>query len=83
MLVYEGLFYTFSAAAAAMALSVILNPLAGKLLESMFWFFSANFTVVPVLMVIPVFILLGWFIPSIMYGQTAKQSVVERLREAE
>lgn len=83
MLIYEGLFYALGSAIAALILSILMNPLVGNLLESMFWFFSANFTIIPVLITIPVFALFGWLIPSIMYGQTAKQSVVERLREAE
>ena len=83
MLVYEGLFYALSSAVAALILSIVLNPLAGYLLERMFWFFSANFTIVPVLIAIPVFALLGWSIPSIMYGHSAKHSIVERLKEAE
>ncbi|MBQ8562953.1 MAG: ABC transporter permease [Firmicutes bacterium] len=83
MLIYEGMFYALGAAAAALILSVVLNPLVGNLLENMFWFFTAKFTVTPVLLAIPVFALLGWLIPSIMYGQTTKHSVVERLREAE
>lgn len=83
MLVYEGLFYALGSALTALILSVILNPLIGNLLESMFWFFSAHFTIVPVLIAVPVFALLGWLIPSIMYGQAAKHSVVERLRESE
>ena len=83
MLIYEGLFYALGSSLAALILSILLNPLIGKMLESMFWFFSANFTIIPVLLVIPVFALFGWLIPSILYGQAAKQSVVERLRESE
>ena len=83
MLIYEGLFYALGSSVAALILSVLLNPLIGKMLESMFWFFSANFTIIPVLLVIPVFALFGWLIPSILYGQAAKQSIVERLRESE
>jgi len=83
MLIYEGLFYALGSSLAALILSVLLNPLIGKMLESMFWFFSANFTIIPVLLVIPVFALFGWLIPSILYGQAAKQSVVERLRESD
>lgn len=83
MLIYEGLFYALGSALAALLLSLILNPLIGDLLEHMFWFFSANFTIVPVLLAIPVFALLGYLIPSVMYGQAARQSVVERLREAD
>ena len=81
MLIYEGLFYALGSSVAALLLSILMNPLIGKMLESMFWFFSANFTILPVLLVIPTFALLGWLIPSILYGQAAKQSVVERLRD--
>ena len=83
MLVCEGLIYALGAAGIALILSVLLSPLAGSLLETMFWFFSAHFTIVPVLLALPVFVLLGYAIPAIMYRQAAKQSVVERLREAE
>ena len=83
MLVWEGLFYALGAAGIALVLSVLLNPLAGRLLETMFWFFSAHFTIVPVLLMIPIFVLLGYGIPAIMYRHAAKQSIVERLREAE
>lgn len=83
MLIYEGLFYALSAAAAALLLSLLLNPLAGGMLENMFWFFDSDFTIGPVLIAFPVFALLGWLIPSAMYGQTARSSVVERLRESE
>ena len=67
----------------ALVLSTALNPLAGSLLETMFWFFSAHFTIVPVLLALPVFALLGYGIPAIMYRQAAKQRIVERLREAD
>lgn len=82
MLIYEGLFYTLGSAIVALILSVLLNPLVGSLLEHMFWFFNAKFTLMPVLAVIPVFALLGSVIPSLMYRQSAKHSIVERLREA-
>ena len=83
MLIYEGLFYALGSSVAALILSILLNPLIGKMLESMFWFFSANFTILPVLLVIPSFALFGWLIPSILFGQTAKQSTVDRLRLAD
>ena len=83
MLIYEGLFYALGSSVAALILSILLNPLISKMLEFIFWFFSANFTIFPVLLVIPIFSLFGWLIPSILYGQAAKQSVVERLRESE
>lgn len=83
MLVFEGLFFTLGSAVIALVLSIVVNLLAGNLLESMFWFFSAKFTILPVLITIPVFALLGYLIPSIMYGQSTKHSIVERLRRTE
>ena len=81
MLVYEGLLYSVGSAAIALLLAVILNPLTASLLENMFWFYTARFTLIPVLAALPVFALLGWLIPAVLYRQTAGQSVVERLRE--
>lgn len=81
MLVYEGLFYALSSALVALILSFIINPLVGNLLENMFWFFSANFTLGPVILAIPVFALLGWAIPTFMYNQAGKYSIVEQIRE--
>lgn len=81
MLIYEGLFYALSSAAAALVLSFVLNPLVGNLLEHMFWFFSAKFTIVPVLLAMPIFALLGWLIPYVMYDYAAKYSIVEQLRD--
>lgn len=81
MLIYEGIFYALSTSFAVLILSLLLEPLAGNLMENMFWFFRYNFTIVPVLIAIPVFLLLGWLIPFVMYRQGTKQSVVERLRE--
>ena len=81
MLVYEGLFYALSSALSALVLSFVMNPLIGDLLENMFWFFSAKFTIVPVVIAIPIFALLGWLIPYIMYDHAAKYSIVEQLRD--
>lgn len=81
MLIYEGLFYAFSSVLVAFILSLTLNPIIGKLFENMFWFFSAGFTIIPVLAVTPIFALIGYLIPAVMYGHTVKYSIVERLRE--
>lgn len=83
MIVYEGLMYALGSAFLALVLSLILNPLAGNALAGVFWFFTSQFTILPVLMAIPVFALLGWGIPTIMYHHMGKKSIVERLRESE
>lgn len=83
MLIWEGLLYTLGAAMAALVLAIAMNPMIGKVLEKVLWFYTAKTTIWPVLAVAPVFALLGWAIPAVMYGQISRQSVVERLREAE
>ena len=83
MLVCEGLLYTLGAALAAFALSVVLSPVTAKALESMFWFFSYKFTVLPILITVPLFTILGIILPLITYKVTAKKSIVERLKETE
>ena len=83
MLVYEGLYYALSSALSAFVLSLAINPLVGNLLENLFWFFSARFTILPVLLAMPIFALLGWLIPCMMYDNAAKCSVVEQLRDAQ
>lgn len=81
MLVWEGLFYTLGAGLISLLLSAAVNPLAGRLLENAYWFYSYRYTVLPVLLILPVFALLGCAIPAVVYRQIAKHSIVERLRE--
>ncbi|MGM9589278.1 MAG: ABC transporter permease [Faecousia sp.] len=83
MLVWEGLLYTIGSGLIAGLLSAAVNPLSGRLLEKGYWFYRYHFCLTPVLLIIPVFALLGYAIPAIMYRHAAKQSIVERLREAE
>lgn len=83
MLVWEGLLYTLGSGLVSGLLSAAVNPLVGRLLENAYWFYSYRYTIAPVLLMIPTFALLGYAIPSVMYGQTTKQSIVERLREAQ
>ena len=83
MLVYEGLFYALGAALSALLLSMILSPLIAGLLENMFWFFSYKFTVLPILITVPFFTVLGIVLPLITYGFASKRSIVERLRESD
>lgn len=83
MLIWEGLLYTLGSGLAAGLLSAAVNPLAGRLLESAFWFYRYRFCITPVVLLVPVFALLGAFIPAVMYRWAAKRSIVERLRTAE
>ena len=83
MLIYESLFYTMGSSVIALVLSILLYVLTGHLMETMLWFFQAHFTILPVLLMIPVFLLLGIVIPSVVYRQAVRHSIVEQLRELE
>ena len=83
MLVYEGLYYTLLAMALSLALSLLLGPLAGNVMGNLFWFFRYHITVLPLLAVLPVFLLLGVLVPLAVYRSIARSTIVERLRESE
>lgn len=82
MLVWEGLFYALGAAAFSLVLTVVMSPLAGKLLEGMFWFYSYRFNILPVFAATAFFVFLGIGIPLWIYPFAGKASIVERLRES-
>ncbi len=83
MLVFEGLYYTLLSLLAALALTLCLGPLVGSALGSVFWFFTYRLTVAPILLLLPVFLLLGALVPLLTCRAMAKHTVVERLRTAE
>lgn len=83
MLVWEGVFYALGAIVLSTILSVAMEPLAGHLMEGMWWFFSFRFTLLPMVFIIPVFVFLGIILPLAVYHFAAKKSIVERLRENE
>ena len=82
MLIYEGLFYTVGAALISVVLSFLTIPMA-SVLERLFWFCEYQFTVLPMLVTMPVFAGMGIIIPVITYNVLTKKTVVERLREIE
>ena len=83
MLIWEGLLYTLGSGLAAGILSAAVNPMAGNVLENAFWFYTYHFCITPVLILVPIFALLGAAIPAVMYRQAERQSIVERLRMVE
>ncbi len=83
MLVTEGLYYALGAVVVSLGLTVLMGPLLEKLMGSMLWFFTYSFTVAPILVVAPVFAVLGVVVPLVTYHFAARKSIVERLREVE
>jgi putative ABC transport system permease protein len=83
MLIFEGLIYTLFIIGTSLILSLATGPLLKNVFGSIFWFYTYRFTLLPILVVTPIFILMGIFLPLISYHFTAKQTIVERLRESE
>jgi len=83
MLITEGMVFAGSSVVITLTVSVLMGPVIGRALEGMFSFFTYHLTVTPILVVAPIFLLLGALIPLLSYRQAVKKSVVERLREAE
>ena len=83
MLVYEGLYYTLLALLVSLAMTVCLGPLVGNAVGEIFWFFTYRLTVVPIVVILPVFLALGALVPLLVYRSVARHTIVERLREAE
>lgn len=83
MLVAEGLLYALGSVVLALVLSGVIGPLAGSVLSKAFWFFTYKPTFVPILIVSPIFALVGCIVPLLVYRSVSKQTIVERLRESE
>lgn len=83
MLVLEGLFFVLFSIGLSLILSILTGPLLNKALSSMIWFFTYRFSLLPVAIVTPVFLILGFVLPLIAYRFTARKTIVERLRVIE
>ena len=77
----EGIIYSVGSGVIALALSLILIPVLNAAAYNMFWFYSKHFTILPVLVIMPLMALLGICIPLLSYNRFAKASIVERIRE--
>ena len=83
MLVLEGLLYALGSVLLALVFSLAVGPLAASVLEKMFWFFTNRPTFLPIILVAPIFALVGCLVPLLVYRSVSKQTIVERLRESE
>ena len=80
MLIWEGLLYALGAAGLALVLALALGPVAFRVLEGLFWFFTYRLDLTSFLLVIPLFALLGAGIPILTGRAMEKHTAVERLR---
>ena len=68
-------------AAVSLVLTLVLCPMLSGVMEHILWFFTYQFTLMPVAAVTPIFALIGILIPLWSYRVAARQTIVERLRQ--
>lgn len=83
MLMAEGLMYTASAGAVSLALGVGVSSMLANTVAKSLWFFSYQFTLLPLIITIPILLIIGILLPMPVLKSVEKQSIVDRLRETE
>lgn len=83
MLMTEGLLYTAAAGAVSILLGILLSAVVSQTIAENLWFFSYRFTILPLMVTIPILLLIGLLLPWPVLRTVEKQSIVERLRETE
>lgn len=83
MLITEGLIYTASAGAVSVALGVGVSALLANTIAKSLWFFTYQFTLLPLVVTIPVLLIIGILLPIPVLKSVERQSIVDRLRETE
>lgn len=81
MLIIEGMIYTVGSGFVALILSLLFVPAVNGIANGIFWFYSDNFSITPVMLMLPVMALLGILVPLMSYKGLSKASIVERIRE--
>ncbi len=81
MLIFESLCYIAFTLIATFLIVVVCLPMVERVFGGMFWFYQSNFTAIPLLSVMVLLVVIGAFVPLVIYRHLIKQSIVERLRE--
>ncbi len=82
MLITEGEILTLGSVAFSLIVIILTSRVFCRVLESMFWFFTYKFTLLPFMIVTPLFAVIGALLPIICYRFSVKKSIVDRIREA-
>lgn len=80
MLVLEGLFYALLSLALSLVLNVAFGFALSDVMGSMFWFFTYRFTLLPLAVVTPLFIVLGVAVPLLCRRAAMRTPVIERIK---
>lgn len=81
MVIYEGLYYALATIVVSGILGIVFSYLIIGGVVGNLWFFTYQFTIVPLLLSYPLLLLLSGLIPYFSFRSINRQSVVERLRD--
>lgn len=81
MLMWEGIHYAALTAAGSFVIGTVISLTVVKSVAADMFFFSYRFTLMPLVICIPILILLSAVIPYFAYRSICRESVVDRLRE--
>ena len=80
MLAWEGIFYIALTGVFSIVAGGIISQFVLKNVADEMWFLSYHFTVMPIVVCIPIFILFACVIPVATYKSMIRESTVERMR---
>ena len=83
MLCCEGLYYALFTGLTVIVFGIVCSLVIVRAICSQMWFMSFSFIWWPLAAALPILCVFGIVIPFIIFGASDKQSIVERLREAE
>ena len=83
MLAWEGVYYVALTAACSLFFGSLLSYFIAQTVAGEMFFFTYHFTLLPIVICIPILLLLSVIIPDVSYKSICKASIVSRLRENE
>lgn len=81
MLMWEGVHYAVLTAVCSLIIGILTNHFIVKNIAGDLFFFTYRFTLLPILICVPILILLSAVIPAVSYRTICSDSVVNRLRD--
>lgn len=81
LLSYEGLYYSAGTILASVVFGTLFSVIIVKGISDGIWFFTYRFVMWPMLVIYPCLIILTVLIPTLLYKQISKASIIDRLRQ--
>ncbi len=82
-LTWEGIAYTVTSIPLSIAFILLSTTLLKSTLNTSIWFFTYNFTITPIILILPFMLLLAFIVPNVGYKKLMIKSVVEILQQVE